>query len=155
LVEIPTNHLPNKSQNHYRLYKKIRPTDLLFITSAVAVFMMVRLWTTSLTTEESGFDYSFSGSRDFSFATTPRPDLGLIHPPIHWVPRTLSQGIKRPRGQADHSLPLSAEDASTCSYASIYSYVFIAWYLIQQRTIFFYILYVKIPSTLQITVRYT
>jgi hypothetical protein len=108
-TEIQTNHLPNES----------RPTDLPFTTSAVAIFMMVRLWTTSLSTEESGFDYSLSGSRDISFATTPRPNLGPTHTLIHCIPWTLSPGIKRPRLQAYHSLPLSAEDVSPCSYTFI------------------------------------
>jgi hypothetical protein len=80
-TEIRTNHLANKSQNRYRLYKKMSPTDIRFITSAVAASMTVRLWTTNLTAEESGFDYSNSRSREFSFATTPRLTLGLTHPP--------------------------------------------------------------------------
>jgi hypothetical protein len=143
----------------YRIKVKIvtaytKKLDSRFITSAVAAFMTVRLWTANLTTEESGFDYSNSGSRDFSFAITPRLTLGLTQPPTHWVPGTLSPGVNRLRRQADHSLLVSAEVASACSLL-IYSYVFIAQYVIQQRAIFFYILYFKILSTLQPTVRHT
>jgi hypothetical protein len=35
--------------------------------------------------------------------------LGSTQPPIQWVPGALSLGIKRPRREADHSSPSSAE----------------------------------------------
>jgi hypothetical protein len=40
----------------------------------------------------------------FLFATsTSRPLLVPIWPPIQWVPRALSLGVKEPRHEADHS----------------------------------------------------
>jgi hypothetical protein len=47
------------------------------------------------------------GSRIFS--TSSRPVLGPIQPPIQWVPGSLYSGVKRPRREADHSPPVSAE----------------------------------------------
>jgi len=35
--------------------------------------------------------------------------LGPTQPPIQWVPRALSLGVKRPGREADHSPPSSAE----------------------------------------------
>jgi hypothetical protein len=35
--------------------------------------------------------------------------LGSTQPPIQWVPVALSLGVKRPRREADHSRPSSAE----------------------------------------------
>jgi hypothetical protein len=43
------------------------------------------------------------------FTTTSRTALGLTQPPIQWVPGALSQGVKRPERDADHSPPSSAE----------------------------------------------
>jgi hypothetical protein len=39
----------------------------------------------------------------------PSPDLGPTHPPIQWVPGTLSVEVKRPGREAGHSTPSSAE----------------------------------------------
>jgi hypothetical protein len=41
--------------------------------------------------------------------TASRTALGPTQPPIQWVPVALSLGVKRPRREADHSLPSSAE----------------------------------------------
>jgi hypothetical protein len=38
-----------------------------------------------------------------------RPALGPTQPPVQWVPRALSLGIKRTGREADHSLPSNAE----------------------------------------------
>jgi hypothetical protein len=38
-----------------------------------------------------------------------RTALGPTQPPIQWVPGALSLGVKRPRREADHSPPSSAE----------------------------------------------
>jgi hypothetical protein len=38
-----------------------------------------------------------------------RPVQGPTQPPIQWVPRALSLGLKRPEREADHSPPSSAE----------------------------------------------
>jgi hypothetical protein len=43
------------------------------------------------------------------FTTASRSALGPILPPIQWVPGALSLGVKRPRREADHSPPSSAE----------------------------------------------
>jgi hypothetical protein len=45
----------------------------------------------------------------FLFTTVSIPALGPTQPPIQWVPGAPSLGIKRPRREADHSLPSSAE----------------------------------------------
>jgi hypothetical protein len=45
----------------------------------------------------------------FLFTTASRTALGSTRPPIQWVPGALSLGIKRPRSEADHSAPSSAE----------------------------------------------
>jgi hypothetical protein len=41
----------------------------------------------------------------FFFATTSRPALRPNLPPIHWIPRAGSLGLKWPERDADHSLP--------------------------------------------------
>jgi hypothetical protein len=38
-----------------------------------------------------------------------RPVLGSTYPPIQWVPRALSPGVKRPGREAGHSPPTTAE----------------------------------------------
>jgi hypothetical protein len=45
----------------------------------------------------------------FLFATVSRPVLGPTQTPIQWVPGALTQGVKWPGGEADHSPPPSAE----------------------------------------------
>jgi hypothetical protein len=45
----------------------------------------------------------------FLFTIASRTALGPIQPPIQWVPGDLSLGVKRPRREADHSPPCSAE----------------------------------------------
>jgi hypothetical protein len=53
--------------------------------------------TTGWTIGRSRFDPR-QGQRIFLLATASRPALGLTQPPIQWVPRVLSQGVKRGRG---------------------------------------------------------
>jgi hypothetical protein len=55
-----------------------------------------------------GFD-SRRGLGIFLFTTATRTALVLTQPPIQWVPGALSLGVKRPRREADHSPPSSAE----------------------------------------------
>jgi hypothetical protein len=55
-----------------------------------------------------GFD-SRRGLGIFLFTTVTRTALGPTQPPIQWVPRALSLGVKRPVREADHSPPSSAE----------------------------------------------
>jgi hypothetical protein len=47
--------------------------------------------------------------KKFLFYTLSRPTLGPTQPPIEWVLRALSPGVKRPVREADHSPPSSAE----------------------------------------------
>jgi hypothetical protein len=54
-----------------------------------------------------GFD-SRRGTGIFLF-TASRTALGHTQPPIQWVPRVLSRGVKRPGRETDHSPPTSAE----------------------------------------------
>jgi hypothetical protein len=55
-----------------------------------------------------GFD-SWRGLGIFLFTTASRTTLGSTQPPIQWVPGDLSLVVKRPRREADHSPPSSAE----------------------------------------------
>jgi hypothetical protein len=48
-----------------------------------------------------------------------RQALGPTQPPIQWVPGALSLGAKRPRREADHSPPSSAEVKNAWSYTPI------------------------------------
>jgi hypothetical protein len=56
------------------------------------------------------------GSRIFSMSSGPA--LGPTQPPIQWVPKALSPGVKRPGLVADHSAPTSAEVKKTWIYTS-------------------------------------
>jgi hypothetical protein len=49
------------------------------------------------------------GKEIFIYSTGSRPALGPTHPPIQWVPRVLSSGIKLPGRETDHSPPSSAD----------------------------------------------
>jgi hypothetical protein len=62
------------------------------------------------------------GSRIFSSLRC--PDLGSTQLPIQWVPGALSPGVKRPRREADHSPPTSAEVKKMWIYTSTPSYAF-------------------------------
>jgi hypothetical protein len=55
-----------------------------------------------------GFD-SRRGLGIFIFTTVSRTALKPTQPPIQWVTGALSLGVKRPRHEADHSPPFSAE----------------------------------------------
>jgi hypothetical protein len=55
-----------------------------------------------------GFE-SRQGLGIFLFATASRPALGPTRPPIQWIPRALSLGVKCLGREADHSPPSSAE----------------------------------------------
>jgi hypothetical protein len=85
----------------------------------------------------------------FLFTTVSRTALGPIQPPIQWVPRALFLGVKRPRREADHSPPSSAEVKNAWSYTSTPQYVFMAWCLVKHRdnftfTLVYYITYGKL-----------
>jgi hypothetical protein len=55
------------------------------------------------------------GDKNFHFFMSSRP-AQATQPPIQWVPGALSQGVKRPRREADHSHPASAEVKKTWIY---------------------------------------
>jgi hypothetical protein len=51
-----------------------------------------------------------AGAREFLlYSTALSPTLGPTQPPIQWAPGALSQGVERPRREADHS-PQSSTD---------------------------------------------
>jgi hypothetical protein len=51
----------------------------------------------------------------FLFFTSSRPALWPTQPPIQWVPRAFSPGVKRPGREADHSPPASADHSPPAS----------------------------------------
>jgi len=55
----------------------------------------------------------------FLFTTVSRPVLEPTQSHIHWVPGSLSLGVKRPGRKAGHSPPSSAEVKNAWSYTSI------------------------------------
>jgi hypothetical protein len=56
----------------------------------------------------SGFD-SWKGYEIFLYSTASRPPLGPTQPPVQWVPRALSLGVKRPEHEVYHSPTSHAE----------------------------------------------
>jgi hypothetical protein len=64
--------------------------------------------------------------KNFLFFGASRPALGSTQPPIQWVPRALSPGVKRPGHEAEHSPPTSAEVKKTWIYTSTPPYAFMA-----------------------------
>jgi hypothetical protein len=50
-----------------------------------------------------------AGAREFFYSTASRLVLGPTQPPIQWVPRVISRGIKRPGRESDNSPPSSIE----------------------------------------------
>jgi hypothetical protein len=51
-------------------------------------------------------------------STASRTALGPTKPPIQWVPRALSLGVKRLGREADHSPPSSSRSKTEWSYTS-------------------------------------
>jgi hypothetical protein len=64
--------------------------------------------------------------KNFLFSTSFRPALGPTQPPIQWVPRALSPGIKRQGHESDHSSPASAEVKKMWIYISAPPYALMA-----------------------------
>jgi hypothetical protein len=58
------------------------------------------------------------GVENFHSSMSSRPALGSTQPPIQWVPLALCPGVKRPRREANHSPPTSAEVKKTLVYTS-------------------------------------
>jgi len=65
--------------------------------------------------------------------TESRPALWHTHLPIQWVLGALSQGVKLPGREANHSTPSSADVKNAWSATSRPSYILIGWYLIKHR----------------------
>jgi hypothetical protein len=81
---------------------------------------------TGWTTRGGGRNSSPGGGKNFHFSMLSRQALGPIQPPIQWVPRSLSPGVKRSGREADHSPPTSAEVKKTWVYTPTPLYVFMA-----------------------------
>jgi hypothetical protein len=64
---------------------------------------------------EAGVRFSVG---DRFFSSPRRPDRFWGPPRLHWVPETLSPGIKRPGSEADHSPPTTVEVMNTWIYTS-------------------------------------
>jgi hypothetical protein len=64
--------------------------------------------------------------KTFLFSMSSRPVLGPTQPPIQWVPRDLSPGVKRPGREADHSSLASAEVKKMWIYTFTPPYAFMA-----------------------------
>jgi hypothetical protein len=66
----------------------------------------------------SGFDSRWG--LGILFGTVSRPALGPTLPPIQWVPRALSLGVKRPGREGDH-LPPSSVEVKECMELYLHS----------------------------------
>jgi hypothetical protein len=62
----------------------------------------------------------------FLFSTSFRPVLGTTQRPIQRIPGAVSQKVKWPGREADHSSPTSAEVKKTLIYTSTFPYAFMA-----------------------------
>jgi hypothetical protein len=63
-------------------------------------------------------------NQEFSLLHVVQTVSGPIQPPIQWAPVALFSGLKRPRSEADHSPPSSADIKKTWIYTSTLPYVF-------------------------------
>jgi hypothetical protein len=77
----------------------------------------------------------------FLFTTASRTALGPTRPPIQWVRRVLSLGVKRQGREGDHSPPSSTEVKNAWSYTSTPPYVFMAWCFVKHRDNFTFTFY--------------
>jgi hypothetical protein len=64
--------------------------------------------------------------KNFHFSTSSSPAMGSTQPPIQWVPVALSPGVKQPRGETDHTPPISAEVRKTWICTTTPPYAFMA-----------------------------
>jgi hypothetical protein len=64
--------------------------------------------------------------KNFLFSRSSRPALGSTQPPIQWVSRALSPGVKRPMREFDHSPPARVEVKIFRIYISTPPYAFMA-----------------------------
>jgi hypothetical protein len=77
------------------------------VTTKLQLIFSVKRWATGWTIGVLGFDPQ-RGLGIFLFTTASRTALGPTQPPNQSEPEALSLGVKRPRREADHSLPSSA-----------------------------------------------
>jgi hypothetical protein len=66
-------------------------------------------------------------------ATASRPDVGPTQPPIKWVPRALTLGVKWLGRKADNSPQFNVEVENVCSYTCTPQYFVMAWCLVKHR----------------------
>jgi hypothetical protein len=67
----------------------------------------------------------------FTIYTSYRSTLGAGIAPVQWVPEALSLGVKRPKREADHSPPSSAEVKECVELYLHPQYAFMAWCLVK------------------------
>jgi hypothetical protein len=65
---------------------------------------------------DRGQSWSPTAVKNFLFSTSSRLTLGPTQPPIQWIMKILSLGVKWPRHEADHSSPVSAKVKKTWIY---------------------------------------
>jgi hypothetical protein len=75
--------------------------------------------------QQRGRSSSTGRVKNSLFYTSSRPVMGPIQPPIHWVPGTLSPGVK-PGHEADHSPSTRAEVKKMWIYICTSPYAFMA-----------------------------
>jgi hypothetical protein len=92
-----------------------------------------------------GRSSSLSKVKNFLFSTSSILALGPTHPPKQWVPGTLSPEVKRPRREADHSFPTSAEVKKMWTYTSTPPYALV----IIHRDKFTFFTFLRVFTTLQ------
>jgi len=69
----------------------------------------------------------------FSIATTSRPDVLPNQPPIQRILGALTQGVKRPGREADHSFPSSSKVKNMWSYNSTPQQILMTRCLVKHR----------------------
>jgi hypothetical protein len=96
------------------------------------------------------------GLRIFLYDTASRPALGPTQPHIQRIPGNLSLGVNRPRSEADHSPPSSAE-VKECVEMYLHStqYAFIAFCLVKLREDFTFTLQGIINIVLKYSITFT
>jgi hypothetical protein len=95
-------------------------TNSTVLKFGIQLFMGFPGWTAE------GSELSPGKGKVFLLSTSPRPTLGSTQPPIQWVTGTLSQGVKQPGREADHSPLTSAKVKNIWSYRSTPPYVSVA-----------------------------
>jgi hypothetical protein len=77
----------------------------------------------------------------FLFATASRPAQGLTQPPIQWVPRAFTPGVRRSGREAELLSPSPAKVKNAWSHTSTPPYVLMAWHLVNDWDNFAFYLY--------------